>query len=350
MNTTSNNWNKSWIAGVVLALVILLGGEYWLRSVGYFPNVLDNKTLWAHTRQKANENDGKVIALLGDSRMLYNIDTSALKKQFPGYQVAQLAICAKGPMAALKDLANDSSFKGTVLCAVSCDRMRAANWGDQQNYVDYFHQKNGTAVDNINQKMELYFQSHSAIVRSEKRLLGIVRGLKRHHSIGKPHTHTFADRSSAVDLSSYAEKDMLSMVLMRQSRAKRAVKITPEEWLKEIMTTEPLVQKIHARGGRVIFLRMPTTKEYLAVEYQQYPKSDYWDKFEAATSAETIHFEDVAAMKTFILPDRSHINMPDRTRFTNVLSVAMKQKNVGTNLQPNRIARKKKKANSSRIH
>ena len=351
MNTTpspSNNWVKSWIATAVILISVFVGGEMTLRSLGYFPNVIDNKSLWVNARKVASQKDAKVIALLGDSRMLYNIDTNTLREQYPGYQVAQLAICAKGPVAVLKDLAEDPDFKGIVICAVSCDRLRSQFWEDQQEYVQYFH-RGGSVVDGTNLAIETFIQQQFAVMRSEQRVLGIGRSIVRGAKIGKPNTHTFADRSSGVDLNSYGEKDLMSMVKVRRMREDNSAPISPDDWLKEVMITEPLVQKIHARGGRVIFVRMPTSHEYLEVENRQYPKSQYWDKFEAATSAETIHFEDVAAMKTFRLPDRSHIDISDRARFTQVLTTEINSNSNNIASRPHRMVRRNKNSSSTHI-
>ncbi len=348
MKISSHHWNKSWVMTAVIFLTVVVCAETGFRFVGYPPEVSD-KFVWANLRKSVSVEDGKAIALLGDSRMAYNISTETLHKQYPGYHIAQLAIVGKSPLAVLEDLANDPKFKGIVICAVSCDRLRSIHQKDQQEYVDYYH-KGENRTEGINRKIVAFIQTYSVILRSEKKIMNIGRTLLRSQPLGgESRVHNFPDRSGGVDLHSYKKKDLLQMVDNRKKREKKSTSITPDDWLQEAMITEPLVQKIQSRGGRVIFIRMPTSKEYLEIEYRQYPKAKYWDQFEAVTSAETVHFEDIAALKNFDLPDRSHIDITDRPRFTQVILDEINALDTPSSFRVNRIARQKSNARSSRV-
>lgn len=348
MKTSSNNWKKTWFTTGALFLLCVVCAEFALRSVGYFPEI-DDRLAWANLRGNASDDEGKVIALLGDSRMVYNISTETLHEQYPGYHIAQLALVGKSPLAVLEDLANDPKFKGIVICAVSCDRLRSIHQKDQQEYVDYYH-KGKNRTEGINRKITAFFQTYSVMLRSEKKIMSIGRTILRSQPLGgRSLVHNFPDRSGGVNLHAYKEKDLLQMVDNRKKREEKSTPITPADWLHEAMKTEPLVQKIQSRGGRVIFIRMPTSEEYLEIEYRQYPKTKYWDRFEAVTSAETIHFENIAALKNFDLPDRSHIDITDKPRFTQVVLDEINSLEKNSSFRSNRIARKKNGANSSRV-
>jgi hypothetical protein len=102
---------------------------------------------------------------------------------------------------------------------------------------------------------------------------------------------------------------------------------TPEEAAKaeheQIELAVKAVTRLRARGARVLFVRMPSTGEYLAYENQQFPRARTWDLLLARTGAAGIHFEDYAELRPdvegYYLPEWSHMMRADGERFTAAL-------------------------------
>jgi hypothetical protein len=102
---------------------------------------------------------------------------------------------------------------------------------------------------------------------------------------------------------------------------------TPEEAAKvvheQIARAAKAVAKLHARGVKVLFVRMPSTGEYLAFEYRQFPRASTWDVLLAASGAPGIHFEDYPELRPdvqgYYLPEWSHMTRADGERFTAAL-------------------------------
>ena len=78
---------------------------------------------------------------------------------------------------------------------------------------------------------------------------------------------------------------------------------------------EPWVERIQARGGRVVFARFPSTGEVLAVDEAMRSRREHWDRFAARTAAETLHFQDVPGLAGFDCPDGAHLDRGDTARF-----------------------------------
>ena len=77
-----------------------------------------------------------------------------------------------------------------------------------------------------------------------------------------------------------------------------------------------MASAIERRGGKVVFVRMPTSDEHWALDESKYPKALYWDRFAAVAEATAIHFLDVPGLAGFECPDTSHLDTRDSVAFT----------------------------------
>jgi hypothetical protein len=76
------------------------------------------------------------------------------------------------------------------------------------------------------------------------------------------------------------------------------------------------VDAIQSRGGRVIFLAMPTSGLILAADDRSYPRLAFWDRIVASTRATAFHWKDYPALSVFVCPDGSHLDRQDTKAFT----------------------------------
>ena len=104
------------------------------------------------------------------------------------------------------------------------------------------------------------------------------------------------------DRSRLADYTRININKQRRFRVKRIQEIyakspplDPKEWLQEALEIESFVKKILDRGGKVVFVRLPSSGEHWEIDEKFLPRRQYWDKFAAITSAETIHFQDIGA-------------------------------------------------------
>jgi hypothetical protein len=92
------------------------------------------------------------------------------------------------------------------------------------------------------------------------------------------------------------------------------------------------VGKIKARGGKVIFVRTPSSGGYWDNEPIQHPRAEYFDKLLSTTGCMGIHFKDYPLMKDMICPEWSHLKKSDAVLYTQELIKALQQNNWFTNL------------------
>ena len=79
------------------------------------------------------------------------------------------------------------------------------------------------------------------------------------------------------------------------------------------------VDKVRARGVKVVFVRPPSTGTVRDLERQYSPREKTWDLMLQVTGAPGIHFEDHPQLAGFDCPEWSHLTTTDAVQFTATL-------------------------------
>ena len=96
--------------------------------------------------------------------------------------------------------------------------------------------------------------------------------------------------------------------------------------IQEILeTTRANVEKIRAKGGKVIFVRLPSSGGLRELEKKTTPREIYWDQLIESTQSPGIHFEDYPELRNFDCPEWSHLRKDDAIRFTKELMIHFKK-------------------------
>jgi hypothetical protein len=313
---------KIWIVSIVLACTILLAAELFFRRLGHKPQIMDNMAFWSIHRSRVYSDDpNNMVVLLGASRMQTDFVPEVFTEKFPNSRLVNLSINARYPVAVLRDLAQDEDFVGTVICSIKAEALTKPRWQDQQPYINYYHRQFNTN-EILNHWFAFKMQKSVAVISPTLKLYEILRNLVTHKRLPQPSYITiFPDRSRRAD---YSKLDISAHRTKRNKLTKAYYKkrrdISPQQWLSDTMEIEKLVKKIHSRGSKVIFVRLPSTGEYYQYEENTCPKELYWDKFADLTSAAMIHFKDVPELANFDCPDTSHLDYRDAVRFTRALA------------------------------
>jgi hypothetical protein len=93
-------------------------------------------------------------------------------------------------------------------------------------------------------------------------------------------------------------------------------KMLSDGWDANLARTRLAVRQIRARGGRVIFHRLPSTGEVLRLETEKTPRALFWDRLLRETEAPGVYFEDHAELMGFSCPEWSHLSATDAEEYT----------------------------------
>jgi hypothetical protein len=80
--------------------------------------------------------------------------------------------------------------------------------------------------------------------------------------------------------------------------------------------TVATVNKLRARGGKIIFVRFPNSGELKALEDRLSPREKTWDPLIKSTGAPGIYYSDFPELSGFNCPEWSHLSAGDSVEFT----------------------------------
>ncbi|GEM_PF-1818151 len=336
------HWGRTWIATVLIVLVaIALWNMFWI-SHRVYPLPKDNPDLWVYHRQRAVNADENVIVFIGASRTQIAIDQQTVR-DVTGKESVQLAIAGESPIPTLRNLAEDDSFRGIVIS----DLPEVAVYGKDTFEYELDIKNSVIPLYNANEWIKSYKKRNLAD-KLEFRLKGFASSIICFPSLGKnapdalynistgkvldmnkfglgligqQGINTYFDRTLPFGGDTLTEEE-LKMVHEIQIKMfgnqYEMDRPTVERYSVLIKKIEPLVQRIQARGGKVIFVSYPISGDIWELNEKAFPRKQFWNLFASKTSARTIHFKDYPQLQ-FECPDGSHLDSKDAPAFTKAL-------------------------------
>jgi hypothetical protein len=323
--------NRYWLVALVIAtitasLLIASLERHW-RSSGYKPAILDSYQLWSAQREQANAD--KALVFIGASRTQFGIDMQTVKAMLPSWQPVMLAVNGHYPLATLKDLAQDQSFKGTVIVDIDSRGMHLSNREAQQAYVSYYHNR-WSPNWHIHRLLLTSWQQHMATARPA---LGAAPTLVRAlDEAPAPHKFNFTlnpDRSGSIHFKG-RNTETLAAFFNRglQQDIERNPPPKPELWLKQLEELADWVAAIELRGGRVIFYEPPVSGGQRTIAAQAYPEAIYWDGVMTEFNFTSLSYRHEPTLTGFKQPDGSHIQAESKPAYTWALINALRNKQL----------------------
>ena len=314
-----------WLLTWCLALLIVAGGwlgfeAYW-RAQGYAPTVMDSFDLWSLHRARAAKSAPPLrVALLGASRIQYGISPSVFRDEARGTDPIMLAVNGHYPLAALRDLSEDKHFVGVAIVGIDARGMDKKNVREMQaKHVAHYHHDWSPARE-MHRRMLTSVQHFAIAARPD--FAAITLGKRWFDNFGPPYKEyvTFErDRSGGTD---YRKSDVAAIRAARVADLRKYYPMyappPPAVWLEEMREVVQWVEKINARGGKVVIYREPVSGEHLELDEAYLPRAKYWDKLVSIMPATMIDFRDYPALN-IDTPDTSHIDIKDIDRHTRAL-------------------------------
>ena len=330
---THSRWLLTWVFAAAITVGGWLAFETYWRGQGYAPTVMDSFDLWSQHRARAVKSAPPLrIALLGASRIQYGLSPAAFRDETHtmGLNVDPIMLAVNGhyPLAALRDLAEDQRFVGIALIGIDSRGMDRRVWNMQQKYVEQYHHDWSPSRE-VHRRLLSRVQAYALAARPD---FAFVTLTKRYlDSQGPPYKEyvTFElDRSGGTD---YRKSDLPAIHSARVAELKNYYSVntspTPDVWLAEMREVVSWVEKINARGGKVVFYREPVSGDHIKLDEENFPRMLYWDKLAAIMPALMVDFRDYPELN-IDTPDTSHIDIKDIDRHTRALVQVLKREGV----------------------
>jgi len=329
-------WRGITVIVVLVVIAATCAWEFYCRSIGYGPTLNDNEDLWTMTRQRV---EPESVVIIGDSRGWYDLDLDELQKGL-GKRPVQLAMGGGCGYPVLADLADDKTFHGTIICSF-VPRLFFAPPGTPpmergEKAVRRSHTQ--TPAQRASQYLAMPLEEHVAFLKQEeltlddllKRLPIPNRPGARVPPRGPPYFGTLDRERRARMIEECARPGSELQKRIQQIWLPLFTPPPPPSYIpndvfmakmkdaieKRFRDTIAAVEKLRARGGKIVFVRLPVTGGLKALEDQTTPRNQTWDPLLQGTGAPGIYFEDSPELAGFNCPEWSHLSAGDSVEFS----------------------------------
>ncbi len=323
----SQSLAKAAILMLILVVLSLVSWEYFLRTKGFDTSFYDDPSLWADKRRMVYASPSNATVFIGSSRIKFDLDIPLWEK-ITGEQAIQLACVGSTPIPVLLDLANDEKFKGKLVIDVTEGLFFSLKGSDETPLKNIKYYKEQTPAQlasfHINHLLESQFvfldqEWNSLGKHLDKIPLKDRKGVNNFKGFPPDFGRVMFNRQEYMTDKFAADTSMQNIVKNIWSMFGRAQKAVPPsgKTLDSIFSViKNATDKIKARGGKIIFIRTPSSGGFLMAEKKGFPRELYWNKLLAVTNCEGIHFEDYPIMAAFICPEASHLSLSQAKIFT----------------------------------
>ncbi len=329
-------------AGVII-LALALGWEHHCRSMGYEPGLDDTADLWVEARRSVQPDS---TVLIGSSRILFDLDLDELEQGL-GKRPVQLALVGSCVAPMLQHLAQDPTFHGTVICDVVPGLATVPPMAPPYHATlkALERLKSQSVAQRWSHQLSLPLEQTFASLQQEDLTLAAL--LKQVHIPNRPQAQVgpaLPPHFSTIDRDRRTR--MHDRVLTDQALQDRVKHgwlplFTPPpkpHWIPDAAFGEFMrgmlegrfkdfadaVAAIRARGGRVVFVHLPSSGDLKALEDRLTPRAMVWDRLLKDTGSPGIAFEDHPDLKDFTCPEWSHLSEKDSVEFTKRLGPHLK--------------------------
>jgi hypothetical protein len=328
-------WRGITVSMVMILAVATAAWEIYCRSQGYGPSLNDTGDLWTEVRRRV---EPESLVIVGDSRPLFDSDLDELEKGL-GRRPIQLAQPGSTAFPVLADLTNDQSFHGTIICSVTPRLFFAPPESPPMNRGEKSVRRahTQTLAQRASHNLGIYLEEWFACMKQDDLTLGAL--LEEVSIPNRPNVP--APRKLPPYIASITRERRARMIeqCARPGKLQDRVKhgwiplftpppppsFIPRETFGAQMRaafegrfadTKALVERLRARGGKIVFVRYPVTGELKALEDRDTPRSATWDRLLKETAAPGIYFEDFPELASFKCPEWSHLSAGDSVEFT----------------------------------
>ncbi len=328
-------WRGISVTVIVAVLIAVAVWEVYCRSLGYEPTLNDTSDLWAEARRRVQPES---LVLIGDSRMWFDMDLDEIEHGL-GKRPVQLAHAGSCAYPVLKDLADDEHFHGTIICSIvprlyfappEAPPVELSRKAVQRYHGQTWAQR---ASHELSIPLELSF---AFLKQDDLTLEALLKELpipNRPNALVPPRLPPYF---CSIDRERRARMvEQCAQPGRLQDRVKRGwlklftpppppTFVPPEAFGAKMNAaiaarytdTKIAVDKLRARGGKIVFVRFPVSGELKKLEDEQTPRAKTWDPLLQQTAAPGIYFEDFPELASFTCPEWSHLSAGDSVEFT----------------------------------
>lgn len=342
------NWGLAWMICVALVVLAVTLWELKARSMHHLPGDVDGftnfTTQWAEERRKLDDpkHDYRVL-LFGSSRMLWAADLDILEQQL-GTRPLQLAIAGTGPALMLKGVIEDTDFDGLAVVGVTPFLFNRLNEGFFGGEALRWYQ-GASPSEQVGHRIHSFLSEYFGFLDDGFKLFELI-----------DHYSNLPERQGAWDLNagewklgrhladrqtdmwppievegSFDNQQILAFWMLGLGRPPEPPERMEEMAAEAVGFFAPLVEKLRARGGDVVFIRMPGSGKYLERDLVTNYRELTWDTMAAGIDAIWINSMDYPELSTELeIPEWSHLSRGSQDDFSRRIVPLLERRYLAT--------------------
>jgi hypothetical protein len=328
-------WFGIFIIAMCLMVVMIIRWEMLARDMehtaGTYQTGFDH--MWAVERRKLDKVHDIKVVIVGSSRILWGIDMAIMAEHI-GSKPLQLALPGTGPALFVEDIVNNTDFNGLLLVGVApflFNRMDEGFFG--KGALNAYHKQSpanysGAVLHNFISDYFAFLDEAFGLTQllNHYQTLPYRVGSKKLKNDGWKLGNVYQDRLTEMwaPVEQAGGFDNVQVTNFWSGGLARTPP-TPEEMAKMVTTSSdfygPLLAKLRARGGDMVFLRLPSSGDYLKFDL----KSDYygrvWQPTIQALDIVGINAMEHEALSTGLdTPEWSHLTRASQDEFSHLIT------------------------------
>ena len=313
-------WPKMMVGVFVTTLMLMFGWEMAMRHLGLAAGDLDDdRDYWVEERRRLDRSPGDSVVIIGDSRVLFGTELSKWQ-ELTGRRPVQLALPATSSLPFLHDLAEDARFAGLVVIGISEPSLFTDEYGRRVSMLKYIEdqspsQRSGHFIHKEASRHFAFLDSNYKAFDLLERLDWPVRPGVEPLEVWKI--------SEAYDR---RQLYLWNRVATDPGLNAHARHVWQQYWAGDPTTKDTVdrtiakakidIDRIRARGGEVVWLRVPSAGHLREIERVRFPRATGWDRLLRETDTFGVHFEDYSQMQNLEIPEWSHLSRVGAQAYT----------------------------------
>ena len=333
------NLKKAGILAIMVTVIAIGCWELYLRNRNYPVSYNDDPGLWSTTRKMVYRSNDEATVFIGSSRIKFDLDIPTWEK-ITGEKAIQLSFVGTSPRPLLDDLANDKNFKGKVIVDVTegifFDRNEERANESATKALDYY--KKWTPAERFSTSINQVLESGFVFLAKDKFSLNALlddleipsrKGVFVFPLFPKGFEMCTAKRQNFMTeefINDTVQHNKQISIWIGFGDTQKIKGIAGDSLQTIFRSVKASIDKITARGGKVLFVRTPSTGGYWDTEKIVYPREQYWDVMLAYTNTPGIHFKDYPETANLNCPEWSHLTPKDAVAYTKSFISMLRQK------------------------
>ena len=336
------NLKTSAIIALTGSLLLISGWEIYWRSQGRVPTIDDDKYLFAQERAKVEGLTSEDIVIVGSSRVMFNIQLNEFER-LTGKRPIQLANAGSSPLPVFHDLVENSSFNGTIIVGITPGLFFSTTYPEAspikwpQSRVDFYHSR--SLAQRLNHSLSLPLQSNLVFIATHDEVLDdnvdlktLLNNIELNNRTGRPRYPPFFEFGYADKTRNVRMTELTSLDTTAANKIKGAWKFVlngknpPPDKNGTTAFFAKDAAKFKARGGKIIFVRSPSSGMFKDGEAKFLPRERFYDSLLKVVNAPGYHYEDYETLRAIdCCPEWSHLSAENADKFTRELVKIMQE-------------------------